>query len=72
MGEKKTLTNTVLITMGSMGTCVAGLLPYDNNMLYLPLPETSEYMVASDSINEDKTVIAAVKKRETPPGHVNI
>ena len=67
MGKKITFTTTPLITMDSMGTRVASQLPYDNNMLYLPLPDTSYYIADSDSRDRDKIVIAALEEKEAKP-----
>ena len=64
MGKKITPSNNLLIAMDSRGTCVAGQLPYDNNMLYLPLPDISECMASSGSINVDKNDIAPVEERD--------
>ncbi len=72
MGKKITLGSTLLIAMDSRATRVAGQLPYDNNMLYLPLPDTVECIAARETIEEDKIGMARLKNKETPPGHVNI
>lgn len=71
MGKYIRFTDTLLITMDSMGARLTSQLPYDNNMLYLPLPETSEYMAASDALDDNTIVIAPVKEKGSPPGHMN-
>lgn len=71
MGKNITPSNAVLTAMDSGGADVAVQLPYYDNMLYLPLPNTAECTDAGDSIYEDKIVNASVKKKETPLGHVN-
>ena len=70
MGKKTTLTTAVLFAMGSMGTCMASQLPSDSNILNLPLPDTPEYVAASNSQNDEIVIVAkkvakkkAVKKR---------
>jgi hypothetical protein len=63
MGKKTTLTTAVLFAMGSMGTCMASQLPSESNILDLLLPNTFEYAAAS-SINEDKIIVAAAKKKK--------
>jgi len=70
MGKKIRLTTTLLITMDSKGPRVTSLLPYDNNMLYLPLPDASEYMAVSDSIDEDIIYIAPLEEEEARTGRV--
>jgi CRISPR/Cas system CSM-associated protein Csm4 (group 5 of RAMP superfamily) len=56
--------------MDSKGTRVTSLLPYDNNMLYLPLPDASEYMAVSDSIDKDIIYIAPLEEEEARTGRV--
>jgi len=72
MGKKTTLSNTLLISMDSRKTGVTGLLSYDKNMLYLPLPDESKNIATSNSIQEDKVIIVPAKKNETAPERVNI
>lgn len=62
MGIKVTLTDTAQIAMDSMGTGAAILLPYDNNMLYLPLPDAPAYPGTDDFTGGDETDISAEKK----------
>ena len=64
MGKEITLTTTLLIAMDSTGTRVTRQLPYDNNMLYLPFPDTSMYIADSDSIGRDKIVIATLETKK--------
>jgi len=64
MGKKIIFTNMLLITMDSMETRVTSQLAYHNNMLYLPLPDTSEHMAARDAIYEDKLVRSSGKEKE--------
>lgn len=66
MGKKIMFSNNVLIAMDPKRNCVIGLLPYDNDMLYLPLPDTSEYVAARAPVNEDNVIILPANKRETP------
>ena len=70
MGKKIRLTTTLLIAMDSKGTRVTSLLPYDNNMLYLPLPDESECMAVSDSIDKDIIYIAPLEEKEARTGRV--
>ena len=46
-------------------------LSYDNNMLYLPLPEPSECLSGSTSLDKNNIVIVPIKNQETRPGHWN-
>ena len=71
MGKEITLTTTLLIAMDSMGTRVTSQLPYDNNMLYLPFPDTSWYIADSESIDKDKIVISALEEKKVTSGYVN-
>ena len=70
MGKEIRLTNTMLITFDYQGKGVTSLLPYDDNMLYLPLPDTSA-MGDSDSSDNDIIYIAPLeeKKARTGPAH---
>ena len=70
MGKEIRLASTLLIGMDFMGTRVTSQLPYDNNMLYLPLPDTAEIMTGSDSADKDEIVIAALEKKKTRQGRV--
>ena len=70
MGKKIRLTTTLLIAMDSKGTRVTSLLPYDNNMLYLPLPDASECMAVRDSIDIDIIYIAPLEEKEARTGRV--
>ena len=70
MGKEIRLTSTLLITMDYKGTRVTSLLPYDNNMLYLPLPDTS-VMTESDSLDKDIIYIAPLEDKEPRTGRVN-
>jgi hypothetical protein len=65
MGKEIRLASTLLIGMDFMGTRVTSQLPYDNNMLYLPLPDTAEIITGSDSTDKDEIVIAALEKKKT-------
>jgi CRISPR/Cas system CSM-associated protein Csm4 (group 5 of RAMP superfamily) len=70
MGKEIRLTSTLLITTDYKGTRVTSLLPYDNNMLYLPLPDAS-VMTESDSLDKDIIYIAPLEDKETRTGRVN-
>ena len=59
------------IAMVPKRTDVVEQLSYDNNMMYLPLPETSECMSGSTSLDKNNIVIAPGKNQETRPGHIN-
>ena len=62
---------TVLIAMDPGRIHVVEQLSYDNNMLYLPLPEPPECISASTSLDKDNIVIAPGKNKETRSGHIN-
>jgi hypothetical protein len=49
---------------------VKSLLSYDNNMLYLPLPDTS-VMADSDSVDKDIIYIAPLEEKKAGTGRVN-
>jgi hypothetical protein len=70
MGKEIRLSTTLLISMDSMGTRVTSLLPYDDNMLYLPLPDTSA-MGDSDSSDNDIIYIAPLEEKKAGTGRVN-
>jgi hypothetical protein len=59
------------IAMDPKRTYVVEQLSYDNNMLYLPLPEPPECISASTSLDNNNIVIAPIKNQETRPGHLN-
>ena len=65
MGKKTRLAGTLLIGMDFMGTRVTSQLPYENNMLYLPLPDRAESKTGSDSADKDEIIIAALEKKKT-------
>jgi CRISPR/Cas system CSM-associated protein Csm4 (group 5 of RAMP superfamily) len=69
MGKEIRLSTTLLISMDSMGTRVTSLLPYDNNMLYLPLPDKS-VKTDSDSLGKDIIYIAPLEDKEARTGPV--
>ena len=69
MDIKITSAKTVLLAMDPRRTQVVGQLSYDNSMLYLPLPEPSECMSTSTSLNNNNIVIAPGENKETRPGH---
>ena len=69
MGKELRLTNTLLIAMDYKGRKVTSLLPYDNNMLYLPLPDTSA-MDDGDSLDQDIIYIAPLEEKEARPARV--
>jgi len=69
MGIKITLTDTAQIALNSMATGVALLLPYNNNMLYLPPPDAPRYPGADTPADEADTGHAAAKKKNAPSGH---
>ena len=56
--------------MDSMGTRVTSLLPYDNNMLYLPLPD-KPVKADRDSVGKDIIYIAPLENKEARTGRVN-
>ena len=62
MGKKTTLATAVLFAIGSMGTCMASQLPSDSNILNLPLPDTPEYVAASNAQTDEIVLVAARKK----------
>ena len=70
MGKEIRLSTTLLISMDSMGTRVTSLLPYDDNMLYLPLPDTSA-MGDSDSSDNDIIYIAPLEEKKARTGPVH-
>ena len=63
MAKKTTFTAAVLLAMGAAGTCMANQIPSESNALDIPQPGTFEYAKASNSIDEDNIVLAAVKKK---------
>ena len=65
MAKKPTFTAAVLLAMGAAGTCMATQIPSESNVLDIPQPGTLEYAVASNSLDEDNVVLAAVKKKAT-------
>ena len=75
MGKKIRLTTTLLIAMDSKGTRVTSLLPYDNNMLYLPLDKLStpgagggsvrQLSIDSTNIRERSCMSASTSARST-------
>ena len=65
MAKKPTFTAAVLLAMGAAGTCMATQTPSESNVLDIPQPGTLEYAVASNSLDEDNVVLAAVKKKAT-------
>lgn len=71
MDNRITGAKTVLIAMDPGRIHVVEQLSYDNNMLYLPLPEPSECMSGSNSLKENNIVIAPIKNQETRPAHIN-
>ena len=71
MDNKTIGTKTVLIAMDPGRTHVVEQLSYDNSMLYLPLPEPSECISASTSLDKNNIVIAPGKNKETRPGQIN-
>lgn len=71
MDNRITNAKIVLIAMDPKRTYVVEQLSYDNNMLYLPLPEPSECMSGSNSLKENNIVIAPIKNQETRPTHIN-
>ena len=71
MNNRITGAKTVLIAMDPGRTYVVEQLSYDNNMLYLPLPEPSECISAGTSLDKNNIVIAPRKNQETRPGHIN-
>ena len=70
MGKEIRLASMLLIGMDFMGTRVTSQLPYDNNMLYLPLPDKAEIMTGGDSTDKDEIVIAALEKKKTRQGRM--
>ena len=71
MDNRITNAEIVLIAMDPKRTYVVEQLSYDNNMLYLPLPEPSECMSGSNSLDKNNIVIAPGKNKETRPGNIN-
>jgi len=71
MNNRITGAKTVLIAMDPGRTYVVEQLSYDNNMLYLPLPEPSECISAGTSLDKNNIVIAPGKNKETRSGHLN-
>ena len=63
MGKKTTLATAVLFAMGSMGTCMASQLPSDSNILNLPMPDTPEYVAASNAQTDEIVLVATAKKK---------
>ena len=63
MGKKTTLATAVIFAMGSIGTCMASQLSSDSNILNLPLPDTLEYVAASNVQTDEITIVAAAKKK---------
>ena len=70
MGKQIRITNTMLITFDYQGKGVTSLLPYDDNMLYLPLPDTSA-VGDSDSLNKDIIYIAPLEEKDPRTGPVH-
>ena len=70
MGKEIRLTSRLLIGMDFMGARVTYQLPYDNSMLYLPLPDTAEFMSGGDSTDRDEIVFADREKKKDIQGHV--
>jgi len=68
MDNRITGAKTVLIAMDPGRIHVVEQLSYDNNMLYLPLPEPSECMSGSTSLDREQDRSRADKEPRDPAG----